>query len=75
MALRPSGESVSTELWILLASWHVTIDLACSQYVENSFAGHVCSSPCSRLPLLSQSPGARLITRRRFRLGECLDQF
>ena len=25
MALRPSGKSLSTELWILLASWHVTL--------------------------------------------------
>ena len=25
MALRPSGKFLSTELWILLASWHVTL--------------------------------------------------
>ena len=25
LALRPSGKSLSPELWILLASWHVTL--------------------------------------------------
>ena len=25
MALRPSGKSLSIELWILLASWHATL--------------------------------------------------
>ena len=25
MALRPSGKFLSTELWVLLASWHATL--------------------------------------------------
>ena len=41
---------------MLLASWHVTLKV-CSQYDENLFADHVCSSRCSRL--LWGNPGMR----------------
>ena len=51
MAHKPSGKSLSTDLWILLASLHVTLTKNCNQYDENLFADHVCSRLRRRLRL------------------------
>ena len=40
LALRTSGKSLTTEVWIVLASWHVKLRKF-SQYDEKCFADHV----------------------------------